>query len=89
MYDDDAEIAVPSAIRELCQLVCPFYEQCLDWAMKNDAYGFWAATSRYQRLQLGRVQQRVKCPACTSQAVAIDAYGQTCLSCGISWLIRM
>ena len=59
------------------------------WYLLDDEYGFWAATSRYQRLQLSRLQQRVKCPGCLSQAVAVDSYGQTCLACGLSWLIKV
>lgn len=87
MYDDDAAIAVPSKVRELCELDCPFQAGCLKWAMDNDAYGFWAGTSRYQRLQLGRDQHRVKCPGCSSTSVMNDRYGETCLACGISWLV--
>lgn len=86
VYDDDAPIPVPSVIKELCELDCPFREGCLKWAMENDAYGFWAGTSRYQRLQLGRERHRVKCPGCSSPAVMADRHGETCLSCGISWL---
>jgi hypothetical protein len=87
MYDDDTPIPVPSKIKELCELDCPFRVGCLAWAMANDAYGFWAGTSRFQRLQLGRDQHRVKCPGCSSPSVMADRYGETCLSCGISWRI--
>lgn len=86
VYDDDAPIPVPSEVKELCA-GCAFSGQCLEWAMKNDAYGFWAATSRFQRQQLGREQHRVKCPGCGSGSVMVSGRGEVCLACGISWSI--
>lgn len=86
LWDDDAYIAVPSGIVQLCER-CPFRTDCLDWAMKNDEYGFWAGTSRYQRLQLDRQRHRVKCPSCGSVNVMQIDRSEICASCGISWSI--
>jgi hypothetical protein len=86
VYDDDAPVVVPNAIIQLCAL-CPVVDKCLAWAMTNDAYGIWAGTSRFQRLQLSRDQHRVKCPGCASTSVMNDGRSEVCLSCGISWMI--
>lgn len=86
LYDDDAPVVVPNAVKVLCGM-CPFVNDCLKWAMTNDAYGFWAGTSRHQRLQLGRDQHRVRCPGCTSTSVMNDGRSEVCLACGISWMI--
>jgi transcription factor WhiB len=86
LYDDDAEVRVPSVIVQLCDR-CPFKGACLEWAMNNDAYGYWAGTSRYQRLQLSRERHRVKCPSCGSTGVVPISRAEVCTSCGISWVI--
>jgi len=89
VYDDNADIEVPSRVKYMCEVVCPFGRDgsCLKWAMNNDAYGFWAGTSRYQRNQLGRDLRRVRCPGCRSDAIMVNGRGQICLSCGISWMV--
>lgn len=84
LYDDDAPVVVPSDVKALCAR-CPFFDGCLAWALDNDAYGFWAATSRYQRLQLGRERHRVKCPGCSSTSVMVNGRSEVCMACGISW----
>jgi hypothetical protein len=80
-------VAVPSEVKYLCNVLCPFGRsgECLGWAMENDAYGFWAGTSRYQRLQLGRERHRVRCPGCASDFVISVGTGEVCGACGISW----
>lgn len=86
LYNDDADVIVPSEIVQLCEM-CSVKAKCLEWAMNHDAYGFWAGTSRYQRLQLGRDRHRVRCPGCTSESVTTTARGEICLACGISWCV--
>lgn len=86
LFDENSEVPVPSAIVQLCDR-CPLREKCLSWAMVNNEYGFWAGTSRYQRLQLGRDVHRVKCPGCSSTSVVAIDRSEICTSCGISWTI--
>lgn len=86
LYDDDSPVAVPSVVKQVCG-GCEFQVKCLEWAMENDVYGFWAGTSRFQRLQLTRGTSRAKCPGCSSTAIMVMGLGQTCLGCGISWRV--
>lgn len=86
MYNDDAYTPIPSFVITTCGR-CSFKEACLEWAMKNDAYGFWGGTSRYQRLQLEREQHRVKCPGCASDAVVVLGMNEVCMGCGLSWAV--
>lgn len=86
LFNDDGEVPVPSGIVQLCDR-CPFRDECLKWAMNNDAYGFWAGTSRYQRLQLSRDKHRIKCPGCSSTSVVAIDRSEICTSCGISWTV--
>ncbi len=86
LFDEDANVPVPSFIVQLCER-CPLRQDCLDWAMRNDEYGFWGGTSRYQRLQLGRQKHRAKCPGCGSQSVMQIDRSEICASCGMSWSV--
>lgn len=86
LFNEDAYTPVPSFVVNTCGR-CPFVTECLEWAMKNDAYGFWGGTSRYQRLQLAKEQHRVKCPGCSSTSVVQIDRSEICLGCGISWSI--
>lgn len=86
VYDEDGYVEVPSEIKQLCGF-CPVREICLNWAVTNNEYGFWAGTSRYQRLQLTQEKARAKCPGCFSDAVMASGRGEVCLACGISWLV--
>lgn len=86
MYNDDAAITVPNEVVLLCDR-CPFKDECLAWAMSHDAYGFWAGTSRFQRLQMDRKLHRVRCPGCASDSVVVMDKSEICLGCGISWMI--
>lgn len=70
----------------MCGL-CPARGDCLAWALNNDAYGLWAGTSRFQRLQLTRDRHRARCPGCGSPAVIDMGRDQVCSACGISWKI--
>lgn len=86
LVDEDANVPVPTVIQQLCAF-CPFKDECLKWAMDNDAYGYWAGTSRYQRLQLDKKAHRVKCPGCGSAGVMEFGGSEVCMSCGMSWLV--
>jgi len=86
VYDEDAPVEVPSEIKALCAR-CPFRVGCQEWATKNDEYGFWAGTSRFQRHQLSRTTHRVKCPSCESEAVIVSGRVEICTSCAQSWMI--
>lgn len=86
LFDEDAHVPVPTIITQLCER-CPSRDDCLKWAMDNNEYGFWAGTSRFQRLQLDRQRHRVKCPSCGSTNVMQIDRSEICASCGISWSV--
>lgn len=86
LYDEDALAPIPSLVKETCAR-CPLQDRCLKFALDTDAYGFWASTSRFQRLNMGKTKRRVHCPACTSEMVLAQGRTETCMSCGVSWPI--
>jgi len=82
--EDTYYVPVPRDVQVLCAL-CPVQDECLSWAMNNDAYGFWAGTSRYERVAMRVRRHRARCPGCRSDVVATLGRTETCLACGISW----
>lgn len=82
--EDSYYVMVPRDVQVTCAL-CPVQEECLKWACDNDAYGFWAATSRYERLAMRVRRHRARCPGCRSDVVVVLGRTETCLACGISW----
>lgn len=69
---------------------CPVRIECLRFALRTGAQGYWAGTSTYQRKQISRVRGRTKCPTCLGdELVAIDERDEDpkelCLGCGMSW----
>jgi WhiB family transcriptional regulator, redox-sensing transcriptional regulator len=66
---------------------CPVRPECLQWAYDHNETGTWGGTTTYQRTQLQRDRERVKCPGCASADVVFEGTIQLCLSCGVSWRI--
>lgn len=64
---------------------CPVRGKCLNSAIINKDWGFWAGTTRAQRMAMARTRSRAKCPLCASvNLVAVDPY-EVCIRCGASW----
>lgn len=80
--DDDQ---IPGeAVRAMCE-GCPVREQCLQWALSHDEYGYWGGTTRTQREAILSGRDRVKCPLCESRDIVSMPREHICISCGLSW----
>jgi len=42
---------IPQIIKEKCD-ICPVLEDCLNHALKHEAYGYWGGTSEKQRVAI-------------------------------------
>jgi WhiB family redox-sensing transcriptional regulator len=66
---------------------CPVRVECLQWALDAEEVGVWGGTTTYQRRQLGRTTERLRCPGCASQDLVIEGTAELCLACGVSWYV--
>lgn len=86
---DEHARAVDPEIQLTCWR-CPVRKECLEFALDNEVddgeWGVWGGLTPFQRQQLKRERSRVFCPGCRSDAVSRTDRGETCLSCGVSWL---
>lgn len=68
---------------------CPVRVDCLRFALKNQASGYWGGTSSHQRAQLTRIRDRAKCPLCRGTDLVLlpeeDCVRELCIGCGMSW----
>jgi transcription factor WhiB len=76
--------AVIDAKRYFCDH-CPVLVTCLEYALLNGTVGIWAGTTTYQRDQLRRKRNRVKCPICLNTKLIRVELQALCLGCGMSW----
>jgi hypothetical protein len=59
--------------------------ECLEYAIEHNAIGVYGGTTSYQRRQINRAHERVRCPGCGSLEIFTERNIQLCVSCGISW----
>jgi WhiB family redox-sensing transcriptional regulator len=85
--DDSDEPYYPSAEVLVYCNSCPVKPECLQHAMDAGEVGVWGGTTDYQRRQLDRERERVKCPGCGSSELIFENTIELCLSCGVSWRI--
>ena len=50
-HERDQTSPIPAAVRKACR-ECPVESSCLEHALKYEIYGFWAGTTRGQRVKL-------------------------------------
>lgn len=84
--EDDDPPYPPVTALAYCN-ACPVKADCLQWATENDEYGVWGGTTNYQRRQLQREMERVRCPSCGADDLIYEGVIELCLSCGMSWRI--
>jgi hypothetical protein len=85
--DEDDEPAYPPVAAVVFCNSCRYRVECLAWAVENDEVGVWGGTSSYQRRQLTRERDRVRCPGCGAADLIYEHTIELCLSCGMSWRI--
>jgi len=52
-HEEEDRTPIPDRIRGLCES-CPVNEACLEYAIKNENYGFWAGTTARERKNIRR-----------------------------------
>lgn len=58
--DDDKPTYLNYAtLQRICK-GCPVRQQCLDYALKHDVFGFWAGTTPRERMKM-RTRLKIKC----------------------------
>ncbi len=50
-YSDNGAVEYESTLKQMC-LGCPVYDDCLEWAIHREVYGYWAATNRLDRKRI-------------------------------------
>jgi WhiB family redox-sensing transcriptional regulator len=83
--DDEPYYPPPEALAYCA--VCPVKPECLQHAIDANEVGVWGGTTAYQRRQLERELERVKCPGCGSADLIFENTIEVCLSCAMSWHI--
>jgi WhiB family redox-sensing transcriptional regulator len=67
---------------------CEVKGECLTYAIDHhEEYGVWGGLTEEQRKQITTTRNRVRCPSCRSDRVSEGMGSETCLSCGLSWLV--
>lgn len=85
--DDTEEPYYPSPLAQAFCNVCAVKVECLQYALDNNEVGTWGGTTSYQRRQLERERDRIKCPNCGASELIYENKVQLCLACGLSWPI--
>ena len=52
-HERDQTVKIPAAARRACK-ECPVKQACLEYALDYEMYGFWAGTTKGQRVKLRR-----------------------------------
>ena len=50
-YPELHSIEYEPILKEIC-LSCPVYDDCLEWAIRKEAYGYWAGTNAKDRKRI-------------------------------------
>lgn len=85
--DGEEEPFYPTPAAQAFCNVCTVRVECLRYALDNGEVGTWGGTTTYQRDQLNRELNRVRCPSCGSSELIYENKVQLCLACGMSWPI--
>src|SRR3990172_2342238 len=69
-FPPDSPVSEDAAVKDARQAFCdhcPVRKDCLDSALLNGDVGIWAGLTTFQRNQLRRIRNRVKCPVCLNK----------------------
>lgn len=50
-FFSEVHVAVPKVVKRVCAN-CEVQAECLDWALRHEANGYWGGTSEHERQQL-------------------------------------
>lgn len=64
---------------------CMVRDVCLAWALKNNEYGVWGATTEKERQKAQRIVKRASCPTCGGKTIHKIDNQSICVPCGTSW----